>query len=338
MIIVMKLGATDAALRHAEDRLREFGLTPHLIVGAERTIMAATGKEKPGLQAALETLEGVEKVMSVLAPYKLASLESHREPSVVRVRDFVAGGGHIGVVAGPCSVESRQQMLEMAHLVKSVGATGLRGGAYKPRTSPYSFQGLKEKGLELLAEAREATGLAIFTEVMAPELVPIVARVTDVLQIGARNMQNYPLLEAAGESGLPVLLKRGPSATIEELLLAAEYVLKTGNEKVILCERGIRTFEDHTRFTLPLATIPYLHEKSHLPVMADPSHGTGKATLVGPMARAAIAAGADALMLEIHDDPEHAMSDGFQALTPPVFVQVMQECRRVAAALDRTLG
>ena len=334
----MKLGATDAALRHAEDRLREFGLTPHLIVGAERTIMAATGKEKSGLQAALEALEGVEKVMSVLAPYKLASLESHREPSVVRVRDFVAGGGHIGVVAGPCSVESRQQMLEMAHLVKSVGATGLRGGAYKPRTSPYSFQGLKEKGLELLAEAREATGLAIFTEVMAPELVPIVARVTDVLQIGARNMQNYPLLEAAGESGLPVLLKRGPSATIEELLLAAEYVLKTGNEKVILCERGIRTFEDHTRFTLPLATIPYLHEKSHLPVMADPSHGTGKATLVGPMARAAIAAGADALMLEIHDDPEHAMSDGFQALTPPVFVQVMQECRRVAAALDRTLG
>ena len=276
--------------------------------------------------------------MSVLAPYKLASLESHREPSVVKVREFVAGGGHIGVVAGPCSVESRQQMLEMAHLVKSVGATGLRGGAYKPRTSPYSFQGLKEKGLELLAEAREATGLAIFTEVMAPELVPIVARVTDVLQIGARNMQNYPLLEAAGESGLPVLLKRGPSATIEELLLAAEYVLKTGNEKVILCERGIRTFEDHTRFTLPLATIPYLHEKSHLPVMADPSHGTGKATLVGPMARAAIAAGADALMLEIHDDPEHAMSDGFQALTPPVFVQVMQECRRVAAALDRTLG
>ena len=334
----MKLGATDAALRHAEDRLREFGLTPHLIVGAERTIMAATGKEKPCLQAALEALEGVEKVMSVLAPYKLASLESHREPSVVKVRDFVAGGGHIGVVAGPCSVESRQQMLEMAHLVKSVGATGLRGGAYKPRTSPYSFQGLKEKGLELLAEAREATGLAIFTEVMAPELVPIVARVTDVLQIGARNMQNYPLLEAAGESGLPVLLKRGPSATIEELLLAAEYVLKTGNEKVILCERGIRTFEDHTRFTLPLATIPYLHEKSHLPVMADPSHGTGKATLVGPMARAAIAAGADALMLEIHDDPEHAMSDGFQALTPPVFVQVMQECRRVAAALDRTLG
>ena len=338
MIIVMKLGATDAALRHAEDRLREFGLTPHLIVGAERTIMAATGKEKSGLQAALEALEGVEKVMSVLAPYKLASLESHREPSVVKVRDFVAGGGHIGVVAGPCSVESRQQMLEMAHLVKSVGATGLRGGAYKPRTSPYSFQGLKEKGLELLAEAREATGLAIFTEVMAPELVPTVARVTDVLQIGARNMQNYPLLEAAGESGLPVLLKRGPSATIEELLLAAEYVLKTGNEKVILCERGIRTFEDHTRFTLPLATIPYLHEKSHLPVMADPSHGTGKATLVGPMARAAIAAGADALMLEIHDDPEHAMSDGFQALTPPVFVHVMQECRRVAAALDRTLG
>lgn len=338
MIIVMKAGTAESALRHAEDRLREFGLNPHLIVGTERTILAATGKEKPGLQAALEALEGVEKVMSVLAPYKMASAEARREPTVVKVRDFVAGGGHIGVAAGPCSVESRQQILDMAHLVKSVGATALRGGAYKPRTSPYSFQGLKEKGLELLAEAREATGLAIFTEVMAPELVPIVAKVTDVLQIGARNMQNYPLLEAAGESGLPVLLKRGPSATIEELLLAAEYILKTGNPNVILCERGIRTFEDHARFTLPLATVPYLHEKSHLPVMVDPSHGTGKASLVGPMARAAIAAGADALMLEIHDDPEHAMSDGFQALTPPVFSQVMKECRKVASALDRTLG
>lgn len=338
MIIVMKAGTGEAALRHAEDRLREFGLTPHLIVGTDRTILAATGKEKPGLQAALETLEGVEKVMSVLAPYKMASAESRREPTVVKVRDFIAGGGHIGVVAGPCSVESRQQILDMAHLVKSVGATALRGGAYKPRTSPYSFQGLKEKGLEMLAEAREATGLAVFTEVMAPELVPIVARATDVLQIGARNMQNYPLLEAAGESGLPVLLKRGPSATVEEMLLAAEYILKTGNTNVILCERGIRTFEDHTRFTLPLATVPYLHEKSHLPVMVDPSHGTGKASLVGPMARAAIAAGADSVMLEIHDDPEHAMSDGFQALTPHVFSQVMNECRLVASALGRTLG
>ncbi|MFM7113131.1 MAG: 3-deoxy-7-phosphoheptulonate synthase [Planctomycetota bacterium] len=338
MIIVMKAGAKDSALRHAQERLQEFGLTPHLIVGAERTILAATGKEKPGIQAALEALEGVEKVMSVLAPYKMASKESRKEPTVVKVREFVAGGDHVGVVAGPCSVESRQQILEMAKLVKSLGATALRGGAYKPRTSPYSFQGLKEKGLEFLAEAREATGLAIFTEVMAPELVPVVAKVTDVLQIGARNMQNYPLLEAAGESGLPVLLKRGPSATIEELLLAAEYVLKTGNPNVILCERGIRTFEDHTRFTLPLATVPYLQEKSHLPVMVDPSHGTGKATLVGPMARAAIAAGADALMMEIHEDPEHAMSDGFQALTPPVFSQVMAECRKVSAALGRTLG
>jgi 3-deoxy-7-phosphoheptulonate synthase len=235
-------------------------------------------------------------------------------------------------------VESRQQILDLAHMVKEVGATGLRGGAFKPRTSPYAFQGLKEKGLQMLAEARAATGLAVVTEVMAPDMVEMVAGYADVLQVGARNMQNYPLLEAVGESGLPVLLKRGPSATMDEFLLAAEYILKTGNTQVMLCERGIRTFEDHTRFTLPLATVPYLHQKTHLPVVVDPSHGTGKASLVAIMARAAIAAGADGLIVELHPEPDRALSDGFQALTPAAFTQMMAECRAVAQVLGRTLG
>ncbi len=230
--------------------------------------------------------------MPILAPYKMASTEVKKDPSVIKVRDLVVGGGHIGVIAGPCSVESRQQILEIAQSVKEAGATGLRGGAFKPRTSPYSFQGLKEKGLELLAEARDATGLAVVTEIMASEHVPLVTRYADVLQVGARNMQNYPLLEAVGEAGMPVLLKRGPSATMDEFLLAAEYILKTGNHRVMLCERGIRTFEDHTRFTLPLASVPYLKQTTHLPVVVDPSHGTGKASLVTAMARAAVAAGA----------------------------------------------
>src|SRR5262249_15294260 len=263
--------------------------------------------------------------------------EVKKEKTVVRCRSLGVGGKAIAVIAGPCSVESREQILTTAKLVKEAGATGLRGGAFKPRTSPYSFQGLKEKGLELLAEAREQTGLAVVTEVMAPEHVPLLADYTDVLQIGARNMQNYPLLEAAGESGLPVLLKRGPSATMEEFLLAAEYVLKTGNQQVMLCERGIRTFEDHTRFTLPLATIPYLQQHTHLPVIADPSHGTGKANLVTAMARASVAAGCDGLMIEVHPNPEKALSDGFQTLNPDAFRQMVAECRRVAVAVDRTM-
>jgi 3-deoxy-7-phosphoheptulonate synthase len=234
-------------------------------------------------------------------------------------------------------VATREQILEVAHAVREAGATGLRGGAFKPRTSPYSFQGLKEKGLQLLAEAREATGLAIVTEVMAPEHVPLLAKYTDVMQVGARNMQNYPLLESVGESGKTVLLKRGPSATMDEFLLAAEYILKTGNPNVILCERGIRTFEDHTRFTLPLASVPYLHQTTHLPVVVDPSHGTGKASLVTPMAIAAIAAGADGLIVEVHPNPEKALSDGYQALTPVAFRELMAACRKVASALGKKM-
>ncbi len=334
MIVVMKHGAAPAQIERVIERIEQLGLRSHVIEGTELTVVAALGEKRDGAKQALETIEGVDKVVPILAPYKMASTEVKREPTIVEVRDLKIGGGHLGVIAGPCSVESREQILEVAHIVREAGATGLRGGAFKPRTSPYSFQGLKEKGLELLAEARDATGLAIVTEIMASEHLEMVARYADVLQVGARNMQNYPLLEAVGESGLPVLLKRGPAATMDEFLLAAEYILKTGNTKVMLCERGIRTFEDHTRFTLPLASVPYLHEKTHLPVVVDPSHGTGKASLVTAMARAAVAAGADGLIVEIHPHPEKALSDGFQALTPAQFKQLMSECRKLAEVME----
>jgi 3-deoxy-7-phosphoheptulonate synthase len=337
MIVVMKPGATQRQIDHMVQSVEQLGLRSHVIVGTERTVIAALGEKRDGAKQALETGEGVEKVVPILAPYKMASTEVKKEPSVINVRDLTVGGGHIGVIAGPCSVESRQQILEIAQSVKEAGATGLRGGAFKPRTSPYSFQGLKEKGLELLAEAREATGLAIVTEIMATEHMPLVKRYADVLQVGARNMQNYPLLEAVGESGMPVLLKRGASATMDEFLLAAEYILKTGNQRVMLCERGIRTFEDHTRFTLPLASVPYLKQTTHLPVVVDPSHGTGKASLVAAMARAAVAAGADGLILEVHPEPEKAMSDGYQALMLDAFREMMADCRKVAKVLGTTL-
>ena len=337
MIVVMKQGARQEQVDHVIEQIEQLGLRSHVIVGTELTVVAAIGEKRDGARQALETIEGVEKVVPILAPYKIASTEVKQEPTVVQARDLKVGGGHLGVIAGPCSVEGRDQILEIAHLVKEAGAAGLRGGAFKPRTSPYSFQGLKEKGLQLLAEARAQTGLAVVTEVMAPEQVAMVSEYADVLQVGARNMQNYPLLEAVGESSLPVLLKRGPSATMDEFLLAAEYVLKTGNTRVMLCERGIRTFEDHTRFTLPLASVPYLHQKTHLPVVVDPSHGTGKASLVATMARAAVAAGSDGIMVEVHPNPEKALSDGFQALTPAAFRQMTAECRKVAAAVGREM-
>jgi 3-deoxy-7-phosphoheptulonate synthase len=259
------------------------------------------------------------------------------EPTQVVAGSLKVGAGSIGIIAGPCSVENEQQILATAHAVRAAGATGLRGGAFKPRTSPYSFQGLKEQGLKLLAKARQETGLAIVTEVMSSEDVPLVASYADVLQIGARNMQNYRLLEAVGQAKKPVLLKRGPSATLEELLLAAEYILNEGNPQVILCERGIRTFESHTRFTLPLASVPYLHHKTHLPVVVDPSHGTGHTYLVTDMAAAALAAGADGLIVEVHPDPERAMSDGNQSLNFSQFLEMMARCRVIAAALGKPL-
>jgi 3-deoxy-7-phosphoheptulonate synthase len=337
MIVVMKSGAAQKQIDHVVELIEGLGLRSHIIVGTDRTVVAALGEKRDGAKQALETGDGVEKVMPILAPYKMASTEVKKDPTCVEVLKLKVGAGNIGVIAGPCSVETREQILEVAHAVREAGATALRGGAFKPRTSPYSFQGLKEKGLELLAEAREATGLAIVTEVMAPEHVPLLAKYTDVMQVGARNMQNYPLLEAVGESGKTVLLKRGPSATMDEFLLAAEYILKTGNPNVMLCERGIRTFEDHTRFTLPLATVPYLHQTTHLPVVVDPSHGTGKASLVTPMAVASIAAGADGLIIEVHPKPEKALSDGEQSLTPAAFRDLMAECRKVAVALGKKM-
>jgi 3-deoxy-7-phosphoheptulonate synthase len=337
MIVVMKKGASREQIDHMIQRVEELGLKSHPIYGTERTVIAAIGDKRDEDRHSLESGPGVEAVMPILAPYKVASLEVKQERTIVRVGPLSVGNRHLGIIAGPCSVESEEQTLSTARAVKAAGATGLRGGAFKPRTSPYSFQGLKEDGLKILAAARDETGLPIVTEVMAAADVSLVAGYADVLQIGARNMQKYRLLEAVGEAGRPVLLKRGASATMDELLLAAEYVLNAGNQDVMLCERGIRTFEAHTRFTLPLATVPYLHERTHLPVVVDPSHGTGHTSLVPRMAAAAIAAGADGLILEVHPDPEKALSDGYQSLTFEQFAQTMQLCRKVADAVDKQI-
>jgi 3-deoxy-7-phosphoheptulonate synthase len=337
MIVVMKRTATEDQIKHVVDQVESFSLKANVLRGTERTVIAAIGDERGGSVQSLESAPGVDNVMPVLAPYKLASREAHTQTSVVRAGSLEMGGKHIGVIAGPCSVESEEQIVATAKAVKAAGATALRGGAYKPRTSPYSFQGMKIDGLKLLATARQETGLAIVTEVVASEDVEHVGEYADVLQIGARNMQNYRLLEACGKSHRAVLLKRGPSATIEEMLLAAEYILDGGNPNVLLCERGIRTFESHTRFTLPLATVPYLQQKTHLPVVVDPSHGTGHTALVPSMARASVAAGADGLIVEVHPNPEHAKSDGYQTLSCEAFAAMMAECRRVAEAVGRTM-
>ncbi|MFT5527279.1 MAG: 3-deoxy-7-phosphoheptulonate synthase [Pirellulaceae bacterium] len=334
MIVVMEPGASQAEVQHMVDRVEELGLKSHVIVGTEQTVIAAIGEKREHTKEALECGPGVSKVLPILAPYKVASREVKPESTCVTAGSLRVGAGKLGVIAGPCSVESEEQIIETAKAVRAAGATALRGGAYKPRTSPYSFQGLKEVGLKLLAAAREETGLAVVTEVVSTEDVDLVAKYADVLQVGARNMQNYRLLEAVGNTDRAVLLKRGPSATIDELLLAAEYILNEGNPNVMLCERGIRTFESHTRFTLPLATVPYLHQKTHLPVVIDPSHGTGHTFLVTDMAAAAVAAGADGLIVEVHPQPETAMSDGYQSMTFLQFEAMMAKCRKVANALD----
>ncbi len=337
MIVVMEKDATPDQVQHMVERVQEMGLKAHVIHGTERTVIAAVGDERVTKAEALESGPGVSKVLPILAPYKVASRELKPEPTQIQVGGLVAGAGIVGVIAGPCSVESEEQIMASAEAVKRAGATALRGGAFKPRTSPYSFQGLKEDGLKLLAQAREATGLVVVTEVMSSEEVELVARYADILQIGARNMQNYRLLEAVGKSHRAVLLKRGPSATVDEFLLAAEYILNEGNPNVMLCERGIRTFESHTRFTLPLATITYLHKKTHLPVIIDPSHGTGHAYMVPDMSVAAVAAGADGLIIEVHPDPETAASDGYQSLNFEQFASTMERCRRVAQAVDHRI-
>lgn len=338
MIVVMKPGSTREQIEHVIKRVREMGLREQVIEGTERTVVACVGSDRFKDRSVMETIDGVEKVVPILAPYKMASREVKTERSVIDLGNgHTIGGKRVGAIAGPCSVEDRSQLLEIAHAVKEAGAVGLRGGAFKPRTSPYAFQGLGEKGLELLAEAREQTGLAIVTEIMSIEQVDVVVKYADVLQIGARNMQNFNLLNAVGDQPKPVLLKRGMSATLEEFLLAAEYIMSRGNSQVMLCERGIRTFEDYCRNTLALAAVPALHRASHLPVVIDPSQGTGKNYLVDSMSRAAVAADADGLIIEVHNDPEHALTDGAQSITPKQFDDLMKACRRIATAVDREM-
>jgi 3-deoxy-7-phosphoheptulonate synthase len=338
MIIILKSGIGDVEIDDVCRRVTEMGYAPHIIRGEFKTIVAAVGEERgrPDLRL-LEAVESVESVMPVQQPFKLASREVRQEPSEVRVNGVVIGGKNVVVMAGPCSVESEAQVLEVADRVKESGAKILRGGAFKPRTSPYAFQGLKEVGLKYLAEARKRTGLPVVTEVLETESVEMVAEYSDILQIGARNIQNFTLLRRVGEMGKPVLLKRGMATSIQEFLLSAEYILAAGNPNVILCERGIRTFETTTRFTLDLNAVPVLKKLSHLPVFVDPSHGTGHWDLVAPMAKGAVACGADGLIIEVHPKPEEALSDGPQSLKPAKFAQLMRELRPVAEAVGRTL-
>jgi 3-deoxy-7-phosphoheptulonate synthase len=338
MIIVLKSGTTDAEATDICHRITAMGYSPHTIRGALRTVIGAVGDDrgKDALRS-LEALECVESVTPILKPYKLASREVREESTQVRVGDVTIGGRSIVVMAGPCSVESRLQLLEAAEHVKAAGAHVLRGGAFKPRTSPYAFQGLEDDGLKLLAEAKRETGLPVVTEVMEPDKVDVVAEHADILQVGARNVQNFSLLKRVGDAGKPVLLKRGMATTIQEWLLSAEYVLARGNPNVILCERGIRTFEAATRFTLDLNAVPVVKKLTHLPIVVDPSHGTGHWELVESMAMAGIAAGADGLIIEVHPRPEEALSDGPQSLKPQRFAALMQRVRRIAQAVDRDL-
>jgi len=324
VIIIMKMGASQDEVQSVTDRVEALGFRVHLSQGEERTIIGVIGDERPLDKDAMERMSGIERIVPILRPFKLASRDFQAHNTEFPIGDCVVGGQRLTIIAGPCAVESRKQLLDSAHAVKEGGAHMLRGGAFKPRTSPYSFQGLGEEGLKYLAEAREATGLPVVTEVMAPEQVPLVCAYADMLQIGARNMQNYALLHAVGKSNFPVLLKRGMMSTVEELLMSAEYIMSHGNRRVVLCERGIRTFETSTRNTLDINAIPVLKELTHLPVIVDPSHGTGHWYLVEPMAKAAIAAGADGLMIEVHPHPEMAYSDGSQSLKPQKFERLMQ--------------
>ena len=335
MIIVMTAGAAPADINRVVGKVTERGLKVHLSEGRFVTIIGVVGDKKLLQDVPLEAMSGVEKVVAITSGYKLASRQFKPENSVIDVDGVQIGGNKLVVMAGPCAVESREQLLESAAIVKQAGATFLRGGAYKPRTSPYSFQGLEEQGLKFLAEAREVTGLKIVTEVVDPQSVSVVAEYADVLQIGVRNMQNFQLLKTVGRAGKPVLLKRGIAATIEEWLNAAEYVMNEGNYKVMLCERGIRTFETATRNTLDLSAVAVLKNACHLPIIVDPSHGTGHWKLVRPMARAAVAAGADGLMIEVHPKPDEAMSDGMQSLTPENFTALMTEIDGIAKVMGR---
>ena len=329
MLIVMKADATERDVAEVERVITEMGYRPHTMPGASRTAIGITGNDKPVDITRFETLHGVAEAIRVTKPYKLVTLDLRPEKTVVKVGDAEIGGEELAIIAGPCAVENREQLFAVAETVKRSGARFFRGGAFKPRTSPYAFQGLGEEGLRLLAEVREAFGLKVVTEAVDEASADLVDRYADIFQVGARNMQNFSLLKRAGRSRLPVLLKRGLSATIDEWLLAAEYIMAEGNYNVILCERGVRTFAQHTRNTLDLAAVPAVQRISHLPVVIDPSHGTGKNHMVTPLARAGVAVGADGLIIEVHNQPERALSDGAQSLTLEQYEQLAREVRAI---------
>lgn len=338
MIVVMKPNCTEKEIAEVVKRIEELKFKAHLSQGVERTIIGVLGQTFPELRDRLEVLPGVDEVILISKPYKLSSREFKPADTVVDVGGIAIGGNEIIVIAGPCAVETEAQLMATARAVKAAGATFLRGGAFKPSTSPYQFRGIGKEGLELLAQAREETGMPIITEVLTERDIELVADYADILQIGARNMQNFVLLEEIGKTNKPVLLKRGLSATIQEWLLAAEYILSQGNQQLILCERGIRTFETYTRNTMDISAIPIIKKVSHLPIIADPSHGTGKWYLVAPLALAAVAAGADGLMIEVHPTPDSALKDGAQSLTFENFQQLMSQLKPVAAAIGRSLA
>lgn len=337
MIVVMEPDCSKEQLKKLTDKLQELGFGVHISEGVERTIIGAIGEKKHLAAHIIEVMDGVEKVVPILNPYKLAGKEFKATKDVVCIGDVKLGGDELVIIAGPCAVEKEEQLIATAKFVKKCGAKMLRGGAFKPRTSPYSFQGLEEEGLRILAQARAETGLKIVTEVVNPRDIELVGKYADMLQIGARNMQNFTLLREAGKLKKPVLLKRGLAATIEEWLMAAEYIMSEGNYNVVLCERGIRTYETQTRNTLDISAVPVVRSLSHLPIIVDPSHGTGKWRLVAPMSRAAIAAGADGLMIEVHPRPDEALSDGPQSLTPSHFEELMSELRGIALAIGKSI-
>jgi 3-deoxy-7-phosphoheptulonate synthase len=337
MLVVMKKDSSEQELAGVMQKLTQSGLTGHMSKGVERTVIGVVGQTYPEMRDTLELLPGVDEVIPISKPYKLSSREFQPENTTVKVGDVVLGGDKLAIIAGPCAVESERQVLDTAKAVKAAGACILRGGAFKPSTSPYQFRGLGKQGLEILATARAETGLPFITEVLTPQDVELVAEYADILQVGARNMQNFNLLDEVGKVNKPVMLKRGMSATIQEWLLSAEYILSQGNRQLILCERGIRTFETYTRNTLDISAIPIIKKLSHLPVIGDPSHGTGKWYLVAPLALAAVAAGADGLMIEVHPNPDQALKDGAQSLTFENFEQLMQQVAPVAASVGRIM-
>ncbi len=337
MVVILEKNATQQQIEDVIKHLEDYGFQVHTSIGVERTVIGAIGVQPNFDTRKISILDGVAEVYRVTTPYKLASRSFHEENTLIKIKDVEIGGNQVAIIAGPCSIESEEQIFRLAKIVADSGVKILRGGAFKPRTSPYAFQGLGEEGLKLMRDAADEYNLLMITEVMQIEHIELIDRYTDIFQLGARNMQNFSLLKELGKTEKPVMLKRGIAATIEEWLMSAEYILSGGNKNVFLCERGIRTFENYTRNTFDLSAIPVVHKKSHLPVVADPSHATGLRDQVPPMARAAVAAGADGIMIEIHDDPDHALSDGPQALLPNTFLKLIDELKLIAHAIGRKL-